>query len=454
MDVRINALIDSYRDEFVSILKRWISVPSVKSEPEDGAPFGKEIRRMLDMAMVTAETMGFMTGAYDGYACDVTLGDKEETVGVLAHLDVVPAGDGWTKPPFICTEENGRLYGRGVNDDKGPALAALFAMRALKEAGIPLKRSIRLILGCDEECDWEDMAYYAEHADMPEIGFSPDAAFPVINTEKGLLLTSLSFPKSDSGLNILKLSTGERHNVIAGECKALLAGGEELAARVRDYAAKTGMDYAAETTDEGVWVTATGIPGHAAYPEGRRSAIGMMLVLLKELGAAGGIATLADKVGMEYDGQSLGCACRDDISEALTCNMGILRLENGLWYATLDMRCPATADMEMLQRQIAENLPEIRCRTEAVKPCHHVPAESELVSSLLKAYEEESGFPGKAMSTGGGTYAKVLKQGVAFGACFPDEDDPAHLADESISIDRMMLCIRIYANAMIRLAGE
>ena len=454
MNQKVSGLIDGYRETYIETLREWVKIPSVRSEAEEGAPFGREIRRMLDRAMTDARKLGFPVRDFDGYACDITLGDAEEKIAVLGHLDVVPVGDGWTRPPFDGVMENGRMYGRGTNDDKGPALASLFAMKAIKEAGIPLKKSIRLILGCDEESDWLDMKYYGEHEQIPAVGFSPDASFPLINTEKGMLGLELRAPEAATGLKILRLATGDRINVIPGECRALVQGGQELADRVDDYADRSGLPYTAEVTAEGVWITATGIPGHSAYPEGRRNAIGMMLLLLRELGAEGPVATLAEAVGMESDGQSLGCACRDEVSEGLTCNMGILRLEKGEWYATLDMRCPVTADQEKLREAAIAHLPGIRVDTFVQKPPHHVPADSELVSSLLAAYEEETGVEGKPMSTGGGTYAKVLQQGVAFGALFPDEEDLAHQADEYETIDRLMLAAKIYANALIRLAAE
>ena len=453
MEQRVYELIDSYREQYVETLRRWVRIPSVKDEAEDGAPFGREIRRMLDTAIADAKAMDFAVRDFDGYACDVTLGEAEEKIAVLGHLDVVPVGDGWTKPPFDALVENGRIYGRGTNDDKGPALASLFAMKAIRDAGIPLKKSIRLILGCDEESGWEDMAYYGAHERIPDIGFSPDASFPLINTEKGMLELELRAPEAKTGLKILEMAAGDRINVIPGECRALIEGGAETAAKVKAYAEKTGLPYTAEVTDRGVLITATGIPGHSAHPEGRRNAIGMMLLLLRELGAEGPIATLAKAVGLESDGKSLGCACRDEVSEGLTCNMGILRLEGGAWYGTLDMRVPVTADLEQLRKNAEAHLPGFALEA-STKPPHHVPAESELVRGLLAAYEEETGLEGKPMSTGGGTYAKVLKQGVAFGALFPDEEDLAHQADEYENIDRLMLAMKIYANALIRLAGE
>ena len=452
MNEQVSRLIDSYRDEFVSTLQAWIRVPSIKGEAAPGAPFGPEVRRMLDQAMETGGKLGFAPRDVDGYACDLVLEGGPEEIGVLGHLDVVPVGDGWTRPPFEGVVEDGKIYGRGTNDDKGPALASLFAMRAIREAGIPLRKSIRLILGCDEESGWEDMAYYAAHAQMPEIGFSPDASFPLINTEKGMIHLALRAPAAETGLRVLKMATGERLNVIPGESRALVAGGKEVAERVAAYAAETGLPFTAEVTAEGVWITAEGIPGHSAYPEGRRNAIGMMLRLLRALGAEGAIATLAEAVGTESDGRSLGCACADDISGALTCNMGILRLEDGAWYGTLDFRCPVTADLEALERAAEAHLPGVAVEVLEKKPPHHVPADSELVRSLLAAYEEETGWKGEAMSTGGGTYAKVLRQGVAFGALFPDEEDLAHQANEYERIDRLMLAMKIYANALIRLA--
>ncbi len=454
MNEQVNRLIDSYREEFIGMLQRWIRTPSVKGEAEDGAPFGRDVRRMLDTAMEDAGKLGFTARDFGGYACDITLGDAPEKIAVLGHLDVVPVGDGWTKPPFDGLIENGRIYGRGSNDDKGPSLAALFAMKAVREAGIPMKKGIRLILGCDEESGWEDMEYYGAHEQIPDVGFSPDACFPLINTEKGMIVLELRAPAAETGLRILEMATGDRINVIPGECRALVEGGAELAEKVRAYAERTGLPYTAEVTERGVQLTATGIPGHSAYPEGKRNAIGMMLLLLRELGAEGPIPVLAEAVGMEHDGKSLGCACRDEVSKELTCNMGILRLQVGGWFGTLDFRCPVTADQERLKEAAAAHLPGFAVETETQKPPHHVPADSELVKSLLAAYEEETGLKGEPMSTGGGTYAKVLKQGVAFGALFPDEEDLAHQADEYETIDRLMLAMKIYANALIRLACE
>ena len=459
MDKKLYDLIDSYADDFAARLTRWIQVPSVKDETgatvAPGAPFGSEVRKMYDMALADCEAEGFVTRGFEGYALDATLpGESDEAIAVLGHLDVVPAGDGWPMDPFAAVREGDKIYGRGTSDDKGPSLCALYAMKAIKAAGVPLKKSIRLILGCDEESGWEDMAWYAEHAGMPDVGFSPDASFPLINTEKAMLHLILTAPVSAEGLQVKQMFTGERMNVIPGESKALLAGGEDVAAQVAAYAAKTGLPYTAEVTAEGVWVTAEGIPGHSAYPTGRRNAIGMMLKLLRELGVQGAFATLADVVGLESDGASLGCACADEVSGPLTCNMGILHLENGVITCTLDMRVPITADLDKLEQNALAALPGFTATLVEKKAPHHVSADSELVSNLLAAYHEETGLPAEPQSTGGGTYAKCLKQGVAFGASFPDDEDLAHQAGEYVYLSKMITATKIYANALVRLAGK
>ena len=455
MDKRVADLIDSYSEEFAAMLTRWVQIPSVKSEPAKGAPFGAEVRRMLDAAVQDIEAMGFPTRVFDGYAADATFGPEgDDMIAVLGHLDVVPAGDGWEVPPFSAKREGDRIIGRGTGDDKGPVVASLFAMKAIKEAGIPLKKGIRLILGCDEESDWRCMDWYCKHAQMPEVGFSPDASFPLINTEKGMIHMFVQAPVSAEGQQVLSLYTGERLNVIPGESVAVLAGGQELADQVDAFAAKTGLDYRAEVVPEGVRVTATGIPGHSAYPWGRKNAIGMMLILLRELGVQGALRTLADAYPMEHNGEHLGIQCEDDISGELTCNMGILHLEDGRITASLDCRCPVNADLEKISANIKAHLPGFAVVDESKKAPHHVPAESELVQALLGAFHDQTGLPAEPEATGGGTYAKVLKQGVAFGASFPGDPDLAHQANEYIEIDKMMLAAKIYADALLRLCAE
>ncbi len=454
MDKKLYDLIGAMEPDMVETLTKWIRIPSVKDEPAKDAPFGIEVRKALDAALEDAQSMGFEVRSFDGYAGDITLGQGEDTLGILCHVDVVPAGDGWQCDPFAAIIEGDRMYGRGTSDDKGPAVAALYAMKAIKDAGIPLKKKVRLILGCDEESGWGCMDYYQKKTQMPAMGFSPDASFPVINTEKGMCHMDYTGPGAQAGLKVIAFNTGERPNVIPGYAKAIVAGDEQTVAQVAAFKKETGLDVTAKVEAGAVVIESIGINGHAAYPEAARNAIGQMLVCLKALGVQGALAELADKVGMEYDGESLGCYVEDKLSGPLTLNMGIIRADETGVSGVFDIRYPVMANPERVIEAIKANLPGLSIEVKSLKTPHHVPQASELVQQLLHAYNDETGLPMEAQSTGGGTYARCLKQGVAFGSAFPDDEELAHQAGEYLSIKGLMTNVKIFANAILRLAGE
>ena len=456
MDAKLNAIIESMHDEMLDTLQKWIRVPSVKGEAAPGAPFGKEVRSMLDMALADCEQMGFKTQNFDGYIAHADLGEgsDEDALAILAHLDVVPEGDGWKYPPYGAVIENGRMYGRGTSDDKGPAVAALYAMKAVKDAGIPLRRKVRLILGCDEESGWEDIAHYNKVATMPRMGFSPDASYPIINIEKGICRLELHGVLSSEGLQVIAFNNGERPNVIPGRASALVAGDAATVAQAEAAAKKLDIPAEVQLTDKGVSITVTGISGHAAYPETARNANGEMLLLLRELGVQGNLRLLADKIGLDYKGEGLEISVSDGISGYLTCNLGIIRADEGGVYATLDIRYPVMTNPDMIIKNVSASLPGMRVDAMEVKEPHHVPAGSELVQNLLDAYHEVTGYERKCLYTGGGTYARSLQEGVAFGASFPQDEDLAHQANEYADIEGLYKNIKIFALAIVKLAGK
>lgn len=456
MDAKLNAIIESMHDEMLDTLQKWIRVPSVKGEAAPGAPFGKEVRSMLDMALADCEQMGFKTQNFDGYIAHADLGEgsDEDALAILAHLDVVPEGDGWKYPPYGAVIENGRMYGRGTSDDKGPAVAALYAMKAVKDAGIPLRRKVRLILGCDEESGWEDIAHYNKVATMPRMGFSPDASYPIINIEKGICRLELHGVLSNEGLQVIAFNNGERPNVIPGRASALVVGDAATVAQAEAAAKKLDIPAEVQLTDKGVSITVTGISGHAAYPETARNANGEMLLLLRELGVQGDLRLLADKIGLDYKGEGLEISVSDGISGYLTCNLGIIRAGEGGVYATLDIRYPVMTNPDMIIKNVSASLPGMRVDAMEVKEPHHVPAGSELVQNLLDAYHEVTGYERKCLYTGGGTYARSLQEGVAFGASFPQDEDLAHQANEYADIEGLYKNIKIFALAIVKLAGK
>ena len=456
MDAKLNAIIESMHDEMIDTLQKWIRVPSVKGEAAPGAPFGKEVRSMLDMALADCEQMGFKTQNFDGYIAHADLGEgsDEDALAILAHLDVVPEGDGWKYPPYGAVIENGRMYGRGTSDDKGPAVAALYAMKAVKDVGIPLRRKVRLILGCDEESGWEDIAHYNKVATMPRMGFSPDASYPIINIEKGICRLELHGVLSNEGLQVIAFNNGERPNVIPGRASALVAGDAATVAQAEAAAKKLDIPAEVQLTDKGVSITVTGISGHAAYPETARNANGEMLLLLRELGVQGDLRLLADKIGLDYKGEGLEISVSDGISGYLTCNLGIIRAGEGGVYATLDIRYPVMTNPDMIIKNVSASLPGMRVEAMEVKEPHHVPAGSELVQNLLDAYHEVTGYERKCLYTGGGTYDRSLQEGVAFGASFPQDEDLAHQANEYADIEGLYKNIKIFALAIVKLAGK
>ena len=456
MDAKLNAIVESMHDEMLDTLQKWIRVPSVKGEAAPGAPFGKEVRSMLDMALADCEQMGFKTQNFDGYIAHADLGEgsDEDALAILAHLDVVPEGDGWKYPPYGAVIENGRMYGRGTSDDKGPAVAALYAMKAVKDAGIPLRRKVRLILGCDEESGWEDIAHYNKVATMPRMGFSPDASYPIINIEKGICRLELHGLLSNEGLQVIAFNNGERPNVIPGRASALVVGDAATVAQAEAAAKKLDIPAEVHLTDKGVSITVTGISGHAAYPETARNANGEMLLLLRELGVQGDLRLLADKIGLDYKGEGLEISVSDGISGYLTCNLGIIRAGEGGVYATLDIRYPVMTNPDMIIKNVSASLPGMRVDAMEVKEPHHVPAGSELVQNLLDAYHEVTGYERKCLYTGGGTYARSLQEGVAFGASFPQDEDLAHQANEYADIEGLYKNIKIFALAIVKLAGK
>ena len=462
---KIDALVMSMKDELVADMKRWIAVPSVQGPAEENAPFGKENRRMLDLALEDAKKYGFEVRDVDGYAGDISFGQGEQTMGMLCHLDVVPAGDGWTHDPWGAEIVDNKIYGRGTMDDKGPALCALYAMRAVKDAGVPLKDGVRLILGCDEETGMSDMRYYAKKYKMPDYGFSPDAEFPVINIEKGglgLLISKYTGGEGDAEIAVESLYAGVRPNVVPGVAKAVLKVRdlEGFKAAVERVAQEKGFRLTTEEEDGRIALIAEGESAHASMPHLGKNAAGMLLIALKELGAGGNskdaIAALAEVLGMEYDGAKLGIKQEDELSGPLTCNLGILRYDGLNLTAQLDIRYPLCADEEKMcgAATMALSGAGLALTRLGGHTPHHVPAEHKVVKGLLKVYHEVTGLDAYAFAIGGGTYSRMMPNTVAFGLNFPGDTDTCHMPDEFIDVDKMMLSVKIFAHAIATLAAE
>jgi len=486
---------DSIQTELVKTLKDLLSIPSTKGVPECGAPFGKETKRALEYMLCEGNKMGFRTLDLDGFAGYIEFGEGDREISILCHLDVVPAGEGWKFDPFTPFIQDGKLFGRGTNDDKGPAVATLYSMKSLKEQGYVPPCRIRLILGLDEESGSQCMAHYKSKQALPDLGFTPDAKFPVIFAEKGILHIKIkgefdtTFPATES-IVLISGFGGERANMVPATCtiswinnpanklitndlflnlskinnKELSADKDE---KVQIYcnsadSESVGKENMVNSNFANVSIvqkTITGAPGHASMPEFGVNAISKAMIELYELFADKQmshpfIKFYNDFFGITTDGSLLGIDYNDCESGALTCNVGLLELTTSGVEMTVDIRYPVTANPEEICSIIRDKCEATGLIIDDIvdNPPLYVDKNSVLVSTLLNVYNETTSSDSKPVAIGGGTYARSIPNIVAFGPNFIKEDDVAHQAGEYIKLDDLFLCEKIYQKAIQALA--
>lgn len=447
-----------------------------------GAPFGEGIAEALAYVLKLCEEFGMTTANIDGFAGHAEFGEGAELVGVLSHVDVVPAGDGWTHPPFAGAVVDGKIVARGVLDDKGPTIAAIFAARIVKELGLPLKRRVRLIFGTDEESDWRCVKRYFATEEMPFCGFSPDADFPLIYAEKGLLHSiwrqtdeanprSLGRPeKEQAGVvgereaDLLALEGGLRMNMVPERAQAVLQGGARLlhalAERYRGYLAQQGLRGTAELAGDQLTLTLTGRSVHGMDPaKGVNAATELIHFLagvqLDERAAR--FIRFADRyLYRQHGGERLGIAHDDAEMGPLTLNVGIVRYRaDGERAFHVDIRYPHSHPYERWQPILLAQLEQAGLTQEVVEHMlpHRVDPDDPLVRTLQRVYTEQTGEAAPLLTTGGGTYARSLQKGVAFGPLFPGRPDTAHQSDEQMEIEDLLRATALYAQAIYELAN-
>lgn len=442
--------------EMLEALKGVVRIPSVKGRAEEGAPFGRETVQALDYMLNLGKNMGFKVCSLDGFAGYIEFGEGSREVAVLCHLDVVPAGEGWAFDPFTPFIRDGKIFGRGTNDDKGPAIATLYAMKSLKDSGYCPPCRIRLVLGLDEESGSECMVHYKKTQAMPQYGFTPDAKFPVIYAEKGILHATLKgtvkkmFPTA-APVVLLSAKGGERANMIPASCKFTLLSNPDLKIISKEDVSNLSGSIEMKVI--------TGVPGHASMPEFGVNAISKAMVEIGSLlDASHAVHPFVDfynkSVGMTTDGSLLGIHCSDKESGSLTCNVGLLDLDADQVSMTLDIRYPVTANSEtilaLLQSKCAPWGLTVTNVTNT--PPLHVGKNSDFVRTLLKIYNGETGEKAEPVAIGGGTYARSIPNIVAFGPNFTHEDDVAHQAGEYMKLKDLFLCCDIYRKALQSLA--
>ena len=430
---------NAYESQMTDTLLSLIAVDSVQGEPVEDAPFGKGTKEALRRFLSLAADFGMKTKDVDGYCGWAEIGEGE-LLGIPFHLDTVPFGEDWTHSP-LGEVADGVIYGRGAEDDKGPAVAVLYALKSLLDEGKKPRRRIRLIAGLNEESGWKCIDRYLASEEVPAMSFSPDADFPVINCEKGVCHLALTLPLPE---DILSIAGGERVNMVADRATLEV---KSLSDAAFSKCLKGGIKV--KFTDNGFRLSATGVSAHGSTPEKGENAILKILYAVKSSGDF--LADLYDAFHAA-DGSGLGIALSDDKSGALTLNVGKAESDgkNATFY--LDIRYPVSIKEEDVLASISKAMP---AATLEVKGRHlplYVAPDSELVTALLNAYNEVTGENAAPISIGGATYARAFPNAVAFGPVFPGEDSRIHQKDESIAVDALVKCAEIYRAALENLA--
>ena len=453
----LNEHVLSLQNEMIACLQENLQIPSVQDEAAEGAPYGIQVRKCLDHVLTSAEALGFKTVNVDNHVGWCEYGEGEEMVAVLGHLDVVPAGDGWTCDPYGGEIRDGKIWGRGTTDDKGPSIAALFALAALRNSGLPLRRRVRLLLGCNEETGSADIKYYLAHGgEVPVMGFTPDGEYPVINGEKGIINTTFCISYDQNGdVKLLEIDGGTAPNVVPAAAYAKLGCSKEVAEKI---AATSIPKVTFTVTEYGVLVEAEGVSAHGSTPGLGENAIGRLLQALDTLPLSQEVADpihfVAEKLGMETDGKSAGIYLYDDVSGELTLNLGKIIGDHKSFCMKINYRYPVTKEYADCGPAFNKAFTDagFTVDSEVHKAKLYIPSDSQLVSTLLKVYTEQTGLVGEAKCIGGGTYAKMLPNTLAFGPIFPGDEIREHKPDEYISVENLIKNAQIIAAAMYEMA--
>lgn len=462
---QIEKYIEEHRQELIDDVIRMCRIDSQKGPAKPGMPFGEGPYRSLVDTMEMAKEYGFDVKNYDNYVIAIDLNDKEKQLDILAHLDVVPQGEGWSVcPPFEPVVKDGKIFGRGTSDDKGPVVASLLALRCIRDLNIPVSKNTRLILGTDEECGGECIKHYYQTEKEAPMSFSPDGEYPVVNIEKGRLPGhfTASFQAENTTKRLVSLHAGTKLNVVPPKAKAVLAGFSYEAVReVADAVEKeTGITFTFDLHPE-FEITAHGVNAHGSLPAHGKNAITGLLTLLTRLDfeECEKIALLHKLNALmphgDLNGEHLGVKVQDELSGETTLAFSMLSISDTEYEGFFDSRYPINAKPDVILATLSKKFSDAGftlLNKDMVEP-HAVDGNSHFVQTLLRIYEEYTGLEGKCLAIGGGTYVHDLKNGVAFGAVLPGTDTKMHGADEFAVIEELVVTAKIIAQSIADLCA-
>lgn len=447
---QIKSIAQGYEQELITRIAKLVSYNSVMGEATTQYPFGKVVADCLHAALEMCEQDGFRITNLDNYAGYAEIGEGEQLIGILGHLDVVPAGEGWTTDPFHAVIRDGKLYGRGTTDDKGAVVASMIAMKILKQLYPNMKKRIRLIMGCNEENGSLCLKHYVEKEGHVDYGFTPDGNFPGIHGEKGMVHGKFSIRTEQ----ILAIKGGLAGNVVPNYVEMLVKHDSFDQQKFAEYSKSHQLTYSITNKDTGVLVIVNGVASHASLPHLGVNAISHAMNGLYYAGMKDPFVDFyARRIGLSYHGDYLHIHLKDEFGE-LTFNIGVVSMEEDIITASIDIRFPIRLHVQDVvgPMQAAFDEEDVELVIQSTHEPLFFEVDSPLVSMLSSAYYEVTGDTEHKVETiGGGTYAKGINNTIAFGCEFPGEDCHIHDADEFAVIENLIKQVEIYVVAMWKL---
>ena len=442
----VKTFLENNKTNMLNDLAKLVSYNSVLSD--DAAPFGKANQEVLDEALKMFEREGLVTKNLDYYCGYGEMGQGDKLIGILAHLDIVPAGEGWTSNPFELVEKDGVLYGRGVSDDKGAVIGSLYALKYLKESGYPLKKRIRLIVGCNEETGSRCIKHYVEKEGHIDMGFTPDGGFPGIFAEKGMIGGVIKTRTS----KIMNISGGDAGNIVCKRVNVELPINSYDESELNDFFRDNDIEYNIIKSNESIKLTVYGKAAHASMPE---DGINAMSYLMEGLYVAGFNDELVtyyhDKIGLTYNGEKIKANAFEDEYTNFTMNIGVISKVDSEIMMSVDVRFPVKSKVEDVEALMVKALNRGNVYFD-VKSTHEplfFDVDNPMIKAMLKAYIDVTGEKDAKMEAiGGGTYAKSINNCIAFGCEIPGDDTHIHDANECLKVDSLLRQVEIYIEAI------
>lgn len=464
--------IENLKEEIIKSTQELIRIPSVGSTSNNiNMPFGENANKALEYVLNLGKNLGFKVKNLDGYCGYIEFGEGEELLGIIGHLDVVPEGEGWTFPPFSATIHDNKIFGRGAIDDKGPVISSLYAMKAVME-NCHVQKRVRLILGLNEEKNWNCIKHYKKVEESPTLSFSPDADFPCIYAEKSILNCYITMPYSNSEyapITIKEVNCNNNAlNVVPKSCTIVLKINDKnipiskIITTSQEVIKNFNFEIEVyQLNDVELKLISHGIQAHGAHPDLGINSISRLILVVNELFKQYNTKIelfdfFQKYINTEYNGKSLGINFEDE-SGKLTLNIGNLSLENSILKFGMNIRIPINTQIDIVSEAFIKycNIyPNLTFTNVHSQQALYIPKDTPLVQTLCKIFNKVTHSSAEPIAIGGATYARAFKNCVSFGPNFPGQQDMCHQTDEFIDINNLMLSCKIYAKAIEELSSK